>query len=624
MAGSPKFMQSTPNKKVKFKSYVDYSFDVDKGLTTQEKKDVLRINILKQNALSVRSYELGRWKDNIQRQGGAKFKEDVPGRSNLRIPMEGAIVESKTADEIDTMGFPLVIPTESNDIEIANTFQIVFDNVINNVLNLKKTMIDTFFSKNTFGDGLVKVFWATEKQLFRQKGVKNELITVYDDIKVEPIDLRNFIIDPISYNPGKGLSDARYCGFYSMYSLASFKQNFGADPSYKNIDKVTGGKISDNDALFTILEQGDSTNTLYVEVYEHWDLTTDELVIMANNIVIRKTPIPYWNPINKQKKLPIAHFISHIKLDGFWNLGDVDKSKDLVDEYETMRNINLDSAKTYTHPILVVGESNDVDVDDMTLGNGFVWEVDDINQVKQIQMGGNTGLPFNMESATKNDLTRVTGVDIDGILGNPSATATQTLEKKEASLKLIKAMNSYNELNGFIRLYGLIKDLILLKYNKKRITSIVGKDNAGELITVYKKEAKESFKTDYNIMIVPNNEIPASNEIKKVRNTELLSILGQFVGMPGVQEKLVLALDKTLKENLQLSDQEIASAQPQQQPQEAQGQDPALQEALAQSQALGLQPTPEGGGDPKQATAEAQGGTGVQSKIQTRTQALIG
>jgi len=615
--------------KSKYTKYVDYT-DEPFGESEKDKEEFIRIRMLRETGLSARSDELTRWKDNIERQSGVKTKEDVPGKSNIRIPLEGAIVESKTSDEVDTLGYPLIIPTEPQDNELSNIFQVVYDYVINNIVKLKKIKMKAYMLKNTLGDVLLKVYWKTDKQKFRNEDGTEEIITVYDDIFVEIIDPRNFILDPIAYNPGKDIDDAKWCGFYSIYGYKHFQQLFGNLDGYKNIDKVPQGSMLDNDALFVDNEEVDQYDSKYVEVYEHWDIVEDKLTTVANNVIIRETPIPYYNPISRKKNLPISHYACHLRVGGFWNYSDIDVTKDLIDEYQTMRNINLDSAKTYTHPILVVGRLNDLDVDDMQLGNGFVWQVDDINQVKHITMGGNTGVPFSLEGANRDDMIRVTGHDLDGVLGSPGQTATQTLEKKESAIKRIRYMNSYNEMNGDTRLYMLIKDLILLKYSDKRIGYIVGKNTAGELVQEHIKNAKKSFKIDYDIQVVPNNNVPASNEIKKLRNQELLANLVQVANInPEKYTPMIdMAVKRIIEENLQMSAQEIeqsmGSSEPKEEAEDTQGQ-AMLEQELERSRQFGMNVGGGGGMEGKKnGTAKSSQGVGVQENIQPRIQNMIG
>ncbi len=535
-----------------------------------EKDRSNKVLSLQREMIDARNQELDRWEDDIKR---AQFENDIDedgarfGKSNIRIPLEFAFIESKSADELDTLPFLKILAVKDNDTMLSQAMQEVMDFVLNKVVNIKEVLYRMHMKqKNVLGDGLIKVYWLEEFRNVKIPKVKtnkdgekvitykSKKVKVYDNVKLDLVDCRQFLIDPIAYQAGKTLNDANHCEFVSLYKAEDFEQIFSNRVGYKNLDLVRGGtytRVTD-ESIPSEDEQDARVRENYVEVVEHWDVLNDELIVLANDIEIRHTPVPYYDPKTGAKALPVAHFVDHMSATGFWNISEVDLIRDMTEERETQRNINIDAAKGYTHPFIAVGGMNDMDIDEFAWGINSVMEVDDVNQMKQFSMSGNTGLPFNLENANLEDCIMTTGHDIRGILGSPGQTATQTLERKESQVKRTKLTSFYNEVNGYRRLYTLVKNLILQFYTPEQIEEILGKSEKSKQFLKYKDQI---LKNDYEIMIVSNNQIPATREIKKLRNQETLATIGAlpFNEQGQLPPPVATATRPVLIENLEIA-----------------------------------------------------------------------
>jgi len=496
--------------------------------------------------------EINRWSQAIL---DATFTKDpikqarafIEGRSYLKIPYIYAYIRGKTADEVSTMPYPKVLGTEYRDTETAYVFQKLMDYVVNNVLGLKKLMAQLYMTqKNVYGDGFLRFYWCREVEVYKKyrkvRGVKlkgavkldkddepmfkeYEVVT-YENIKAEIVPIENLILDPTLYQSGKSIRDARRAGIFSYVLKEDFESIFKNKEGFFNLDLVKGGGDM-NIVPSEIKALRNKTDKDFVEIYEGWDLNTDEHVYIADGVVIYYDACPYWNKFTKKKYIPVCQFVDNVSPLGMYNYGEPHMLHDIVEEKMTEKHINLDIAK-YSGSMLFFDDMADVDIDAIQWRHGGVAKANDPNNsMKAVSLSANYQLPFANANSLQNDETIVSGHDVTGIIGGATGeSATKTLERKESSMKITNFTNYVNEVGGFADAYMIIKNMILQFYTIEEFKNIAGEE--GELLYELAKKNAKALKQDYDIAIVANNQIPATREIRKLRNQEALAMIMQI------------------------------------------------------------------------------------------------
>jgi len=387
----------------------------------------------------------------------------------------------------------------------------------------------------------LKFFWSEEKETYKKyKKVNNKVklneddepefeeydVITYKNIKAEIIPIENLLLDTTIRQSGKTIRDAKRAGIYYYMLEKDFKAAFKNKEGFFNLDLVVGGGTR-NIVPDEILHKRTTIDDSWVEIYESWDLYEDKHVFIANTVTIYCDACPYWNPINKQKYIPITQFVDNVAPLGMYNYGEPDVLHDITDEKIVQKQINLDTAK-YSGGMLFFDDMADLDIDAVQWRHGGVARANDPqNSIHAVNIGSNFQLPFQNAGSLQDDETIVSGHDVTGIIGGATGeSATKTLERKESSMKITRFTNSYNEMNGFAQSYQIVKNLILQFYTKEEFKNIAGAE--GEALYMEAKQNAKLLKQDYDISIVANNQIPATREIRKLRNQEVFGIMSQI------------------------------------------------------------------------------------------------
>lgn len=475
------------------------------------------------------------------------FKE---GLSNLKIPYTYAHIRGKTAAEVDTMPFPRVVGTEYRDMNTAFLFQKLMDYAINNVLDFEKVITELYMKqKNVFGDGFLrfgyKKMWETYRKVVKKKGVavvdkdgeikyKKYDVMTFDDIYVDIVPIENLVFDTSIFQSGKTIRDAKRMGIFHYIHKDDFESVFSEKEGFFNHGLVMAGGTMNTVPEYA-RESRNTTGNDFIEIYEGWDLIEDCWMFIANGVTIFYDSCPYWNKFTKKKYLPIAHFVDNISPYGAYNFGEPDMLHDIDEERHTQKNINLDVSK-HTGGMVFVDEMADFDIDDVEWRHGgFVRMSDPNNSVREVNLNANVQLPFSNMASLADDSTVVSGFDAGALLGGAGESATATLEKKESGMLITRFVNKYNEKNGFKDSYTIIKNLMLQFYKKDRFKNIMG--NEGETLYELVDGNSKVFRQDYDLLVVSNNQIPATREIRKLRNQEILGIVAS---MPVDQDGKIL------------------------------------------------------------------------------------
>lgn len=577
--------------------------------------------------MNYRSPYIDIWTKNIER---AKFEKDdveiekalIEGRSYIRLPIEYAFIESKTADEIQRIPYPVLVGESPDARDLNEPFSEAMEYVISDHIKLKPLLIDGYMKhKNTMGDMFLWFDWHDETRYSsiptgkKKNGVMQFKKKPYKIRKIEArlFDPRNVLIDPILYQPGKTQRDMRKCGLFEMYLEDEFFTLFTKEKGYFNLDMVKGGVNVRNDAIQEV-EESFFEGFKYVEVYRHIDLLKDEVHTFANGTLIKKSAIPHKTP-KGHKYIPLVWISNHISIVGAYNYGEPYLLSDLVEEEEQMRRINMDSAR-YSMPIYVTSKLADLDDQDVQVRPGAHWKFDDPrNDVNMIQAQGNTGLPFSVESAMRSDSIIISGHDVNALVASPDESATKSRIKQLSSQRRTELIAQRNDF-AFEYLYSIVKNMILQYYKKGDLEKMILEDGRS-LYDVLGNNMK-ALKQDYVVRVKANTNVPIMQEFEKQLNIDTLQVMTQIpVDQQGsIPPHLVPQVRKVLTDR-GLSDREIDQAVPDGQQfsnEEQQGGN-----AMQQIQEMGI---PIDMQEPRKFTKGGQGTNATSPDIQTQSQPL--
>ena len=242
----------------------------------------------------------------------------------------------------------------------------------------------------------------------------------------------------------------------SVYDKAKFDYEFR---NFKNAKYVmTRAMVND----FGIDSDFFKTNTRVqndqVEVIRMYDVFTDRMIIMANNVPLQDTPLTFKN--GKPKKYPFAKTVASPFPGGefFWGMNLWHIIEGDVSGLETLSNLGIEQEKIAVNPPTLTTSGNEME-DNMLL-SGRVLEVDNINNFRELQFKSPDqaffkfveGFNFNIDSST---------VDPVGSGQNvPNTTARGQVIAEENARKLLS-------------LFNMMMENLVLQEAKLRIPNII-------------------------------------------------------------------------------------------------------------------------------------------------------
>lgn len=507
-------------------------------------------------------------------------------RSHLELPDAFAAIQTSMQETIERKSRPAIIGTDGDGIDPIEKFW-------NTILdwNMTRTGFDMqyFYAKLAAairGTAFLKDYYRVEERVVKDPTdvdnegnliYKEKRITDFDDDYTEWIDNQWVFVDPAA----KTIDEASDCAEREVLTIDSFRFKYGDKPGFENVDYVVpGGDLARN----TFFKTPEDLEKDEVEVIHYYNRDTDEYVVLANNVVIRDTPLP-----TKHKELPFA-VVYHYRVPGrFWGLGIPKVVKYLSEERKALRRLNLDRQKIQIGGFWLVNNAFDLDEEESQARPGGWIGVETNgaplgNVIERVDMGDVPSSYFRTEEILLEDIRRAHGIDDRIVVSNQGTTATQAAIVKESSLKRVNMISMLAEMDTIIRIGRLKWSNIQFFYKAPKYEKVMN-DNQMEVEkridrsivvngmkfrimkdsndkntidyeevdgkTVFKLDKKMARFLDGNPEITINSEIynPMSKAIKQAKTTEMLTTILS-------KEQLANELDprKTLKEYLQINE----------------------------------------------------------------------
>jgi hypothetical protein len=416
-------------------------------------------------------------------------REDGDWRAHVTLPDGFAAVQTHMQETIERRSRPVLKPVEVSD----NALMMFGNAVFNHSMDVTGYDYQDYLAKQTAairGTAFVMENYRLEKREIQDlTGVdedgklkyEKKTVTDVDDTYTEWVDNEFIFLDP-------GASDQnlmRDMVHREIISWDELQRVYSLQPEFMNIDKVPKAGLVDDRVRY--FERPKDVEDDEVEVLHYYNRATDAYYVLANNVLIRMTPLPF-----KHKELPVSVH-THYNIPGrIYGMGIPKVIYSLTEERKSLRNLFLDRQHLQGDKMFLVNDLVDLDEEDARSRPHGLIPVNTnglrLDQVIQPVEYGDTPISYyRAEEMLLEDIRRAHGID-DRLQGNNTGgTATEAAILKEASQRRINLVNSLAEMNTIVRIGRLKWSNIQFFYpagRTKRLMATNDENEAKEVRTV--------------------------------------------------------------------------------------------------------------------------------------------
>lgn len=396
------------------------------------------------------------------RQLMEKYEDKIEIGDNFkniyRFPEVFGAVQRKTADLYDSLPDVKLsaVTAKGGDAAIAANATL---KCVRGVSQAQREKLRAMADCPNYGQGILfsaviehekKVMPAEDDKLeleFKEADLKT--ITMYKGLLRQRIAPEDFFVDECAINMHDigGTTGARDCFTVRTYAYSSFMDSF---VGYKNIDQVTPVAGTNTffgfDKYITNWEGKESryANNGVVVVIDYWNHEKDWHLQVANGVEIYFGAMPF-----RHKRLPFVIYYNYKRDDSIWGVSEIELLAPFIYAKETMLNLMIDDAKLALQPYFFIDggvtfdENQEVEPGAMIRLRGIKGgKVSD--SVMPARSGGIDPSAVQLYQQLEDLQITATGDDFRSLYANPQQLATQTLAKKEALQKRIRAATLIN------------------------------------------------------------------------------------------------------------------------------------------------------------------------------------
>lgn len=311
----------------------------------------------------------GNWEErwSMQEKAWNKWYKPIDGddfRSNVKSPMTTGRVES-TLQKLNKLNYRWdAKPSSKKDRGKEKVASVLLDLWFSRT-NTKRTMTTWFKDALVHGSAFARLtyqqevrslkFPMTAKDIadvkdkkkraeLKEKLEKGEAVwkdaedtTVYDDLNIEPKPITSVYVDPQARTMHGTYYPARYVVERRIMTIEDFKDEFAHDPNASNVDKVKPTTWYD-DAEYKFFKQpSDIQDVDAVEIFEYENVVDDEYVVIANDQLIKHSPLPYNHKQLSYHKIDCIEFFHQ-----FYHIGIPDFLMNTQGTQEILMNLMVD------------------------------------------------------------------------------------------------------------------------------------------------------------------------------------------------------------------------------------------------------------------------------------------
>lgn len=394
-------------------------------------------------------------------------------RADIALPDGFSAVQSHMQETINLRPRPVIKPTDSTDAPLERFASSVF----NYAMDTTQFDQETYKARNA--SAIRGTAFTIEEYRYETREVQmpksfeegeltyeKKTITDWDDVYTRFVENEQVYFDP-------GAEDAKYaidCAREEIISYDVFKALYKDAPSTMDTDKVVAaGNVSKDAGFFKI---ADDIGKNDVQLIHYWNKLTDEYGILANNILIRNTPLP-----SMHKELPIDVWTFYPIPGQIYGMGIPYIIHTLVEERRSIRNMSLDRQKMHISKMFIVNDLFDVQEEDLTpRPHGLIRMNTNglpLNQaIIPLEYGDVPGSSLRIDESLKEDERRAHGMDDRPAL-QQGGTATEAAIVKESAQQRINLINTLSNWNTLVGLGKKKWSNIQFYYKGKRMERIV-------------------------------------------------------------------------------------------------------------------------------------------------------
>lgn len=363
-------------------------------------------------------------------------------QADIVLPDAFAAVQTHMQDTVNLRPRPSLEGVESSDESQEHYVNTVYQ------FAMDKTDFDieTYKARNCSairGDAFTIEEYRYEKRTIQDpvsvedgeiKYKKREIVD-YDDVYTRWVDNWAVFFDDTVDDPKYGQDQV----YREVLDYDVFKAMYSDKAGFKDVDKVVKASSVGAKAGFFKLAGDMEGND--VEVLHYWNRLTDSYDVLANNVLIRRGPMP-----NRHKELPIDKWTFYPIPGQIWGLGIPQIIYTLVEERRSGRNMAADRNKMGISKMFLANDLFDLDEDDLTPRPHGLIKVNTnglpIQQaIVPLEYGDVPASSLRFDEALLIEERRAHGLD-DRPAQTQGGTATENAIISEAAQKRINLINT--------------------------------------------------------------------------------------------------------------------------------------------------------------------------------------
>lgn len=426
------------------------------------KNDPLRKEAEKQWDLGMKMYRM--W---------APERDARDWRADIVLPDGFSAVQSHMQETVTLRPRPVIKGVEAQDAPLEQFASTVFNFAMDN----------TEFDQETFkarqASAIMGTAFTREEYRYETREVemptafkegeltyKKKTLVDYDDVYTRHLDNWSVYFDP-------GAEDQKYghdWSFREVISLDEFKHLYHNKPGFKDTDKVVGA--GDVPAEVGFFKQSDDVDADEVEIWHYENKLKDRYNVMANNVLIRSTPLP-----STHKELSVDVWTFYPIPGQIYGMGIPFIIHTLVEERRSIRNMSLDRQKMHIAKMFIVNDLFDISEEDLTPRPHGLIRLNTnglpLNQaIQPLEYGDVPSSSLRIDESLKEDERRAHGMD-DRPAIQQGGTATEAAIVKESAQARINLINTLSNWNTMVRLGKKKWANIQFYYQGKRMERVV-------------------------------------------------------------------------------------------------------------------------------------------------------
>lgn len=495
-----------------------------------------------------------------QYQAWVEEQDEDDHRTNVNKPMAFAVIETICQETIDRNSRPKAHPRRHDDTTKTN----FINDVLGYSFDISNFDYQFFLTKKESlirGTAVMMEYYRDERRMVGdleitegedgepQEEYKQVERVDFDDLYTEYIPVEMFYIDPGANHIDK----ARDCIYREIIHIDEFYRRYSKKKDFKNIEYVKMGGDTNRYTYYETAKDIDQAEE--VEVLHYYNRSLDKYTVVANDITIRHTPLPF-----PHKELPFTVLYCYKRPNKFYGIGIPKIIQGLVEEKNTLSNLRIDGQKMQLHKMFFYDDSIDLDELDLVTrpygGIPLNTQGRPLSQLVQwVEYSDMHPSTYQEDEILTDDIRRTLGVD-DRVQGlNVGGTATEAAILKESAMKRINMIASLWEVDSLVRLGRLRLENIKFFYplpkikrviendhtkieSEDRIISIKGKEytiNEDGGLDMSEVEGYSYFKMneenekylegEFDIVILPEANMPLSKPLQQAKVTEMFQLL---------------------------------------------------------------------------------------------------